>query len=278
MFEWIIRFARRAWDETASWPLPMQRADIAARPYAHSYVKRVAVRPTTLGGVPVRCFIPANPGVTRIVFFHGGSYIYGSTETSHADLCAHLALATSLEVVGVEYRLAPEHPWPAQLEDAIGVCRALPGPLILAGDSAGGHLCVKTALQVVVKALVLVSPWVDLEMANWGSAANDPFETGTRDGLVRHALAVAGSLPASSLALANDPLGALPPTLVSVGELEILRDDMLAFVEKLRAAGAQCTLHVAKDMPHDPVLFVGFHPSADATFDAAACFIRQYAG
>ncbi len=279
MFEWIVRQVRRDWEETASWPLPAQRAVFARKFYPAPHVKRVTVRTGVIDGVPVRHFIPPSPGATRIVFFHGGSYIYGSTETSHAEICAHVAFATSLEVIGVEYRLAPEHPWPAQLDDALKACRAMgDSPLILAGDSAGGHLAVRVSNAIKPRALVLLSPWADLEMPGRSWVENATYEIGTRDVLVRHALGVAGTLPLSSFALVNDPLAGLPPTFVSVGDAEGPRDDALRFVEALRTQRVDCTLHVAQDMPHNPTLFAGFHPSGKAAFDAAVSFIRTHAG
>jgi acetyl esterase/lipase len=280
MFEWMIRTLRRDWDETAAWPLAAQRAEVARRPYPRSFARRVAVRTGDLSGVPVVFFEPpgATPRAARIVFFHGGSYVYGSCATSHAELCAHLAIATSLEVVGVEYRLAPEHPWPAQLEDAIAACRALDGsPIVLAGDSAGGHLAVKVAQATRAVALVLLSPWVDLEMPGRSFVENDPYDFGTRAVLRRHAEAVAGPLPLASLALARGALDALPPTLVSVGGAEIPKDDIVAFADALRAAGVDCTLHVAPEMPHNPAVFEAYHPSGQEAFGVTASFIRRWA-
>lgn len=274
----MIRALRRDWDETASWPLERQRAVTAARPYPHPHLKRITVRDGAAGGVDVRRFVPAKAGATKIVFLHGGSYVYGSTRTSHADLCAHLALATSLEVIGVEYRLAPEHPWPAQLEDALAACRALGTQLILAGDSAGGHLAVNVAHEIVARALVLISPWADLEMPGSSYVDNEPYDFGTRDALIRQARGVAGERPIASLALANDPLGALPPTLVVAGSAEVGRDDILSFAEKLRAQGVECTVHVAEDMPHNPPFFEAYHPSARRAFEAVVSFVRSHAG
>lgn len=276
MFEWTVRWLRADWNETAASPLVFQRAVAASRPYPHPHVKQVTTRTGILGGVPVRHFIPASPGPVTLVYFHGGSYIYGSTHTSHADFCAHLALAASLEVIGVEYRLAPEHPWPAQLEDAVAACSAIAErPLILAGDSAGGHLAVKAAHAVPAIALVLLSPWVDLEMPGRSYFENDAFEYGTRDVLLRHARGVAGKLPLASLSLARDPLRALPPCFVALGDAELPRDDILAFVEKARDAGVECRLHVAADMPHNPALFEAYHPAARAAFDAAVAFVGE---
>jgi acetyl esterase/lipase len=204
--------------------------------------------------------------------------VYGSTVTSHGDFCAHLALATSLEVVGVEYRLAPEHPWPAQLEDARNVCKALEGaPFILAGDSAGGHLAASVASELPSHALVLLSPWVDLEMPGRSFVENDAYDFGTREVLRRHASAVAGALPVASLSLTSKPLDGLPPCFVSVGSLEIPRDDIVAFAETLRAAGVDCTLQVADEMPHVPAIFEAYHPSGRAAFEAIANFIRSHA-
>lgn len=280
LFEWTIAFLRRDWDETADWPLIRQREGTASRPYPAPHLKQVTVRDEVIGGVPVRRFVPKTPGRTQLVFFHGGSYIYGSTRHSHAELCAHLAVSTSLEVIGVEYRLAPEHPWPAQLEDAKAVCEALTAPLVLAGDSAGGHLAVKTAEVLTRKplALALLSPWVDLEMPGASFQSNDDSDFGTREVLVRQAQAVAGSRPLAELALSRVNLGALPPTFVCVGTAEIPRDDILGFVERLRAAKVELTLHVAEDMPHNATLFEAYHPNAKAAFEATAQFIRAFRG
>ncbi len=268
---------RRDWDETAAWPLERQRAAVGARPYPRAHVKRVAVQAEELAGVPVRRFTPAHPAAVKIVYFHGGSYVYGSTATSHADFCAQLALATSAEVVGVEYRLAPEHPWPAQLEDALAVCRALSdSSLVLAGDSAGGHLAATAAEHVTAQAVVLLSPWVDLEMPGRSFADNDRYEIGTRAVLQRHASAVAGLRPVASLSLDAALLRELPPCFVSVGALEGPRDDILDFVQRLRAVGVDCTLHVAEDMPHNPAFFAAYHPSGRAAFDATVAFLMRH--
>ncbi len=266
MFEWMVRFLRRDWDETASWPLERQREAVARKPYPKA--AGVAVHDERLGGVDVRRFVPPAVQPGRVVFFHGGSYVYGSTRHSHAALCAQLAVATSREVVGVEYRLAPEHPWPAQLEDARAVCDALDGELVLAGDSAGGHLAVLTgaALQRRAQALVLLSPWSDLSMPGASFTENADFDFGTRAVLVRHAEAVRAPQKL-------EPFADMPRTFVSVGEAETPRDDILAFTSRLQAANVDLTVHRAKDMPHNALLFASYHPEARAAFDAAVKFI-----
>jgi acetyl esterase/lipase len=277
-FEWMVRFLRRDWDETAEWPLARQREAVAARPYPRPHLRQVTVRDETFAAVSVRRFVPRAPGPACIVFLHGGSYVYGSSRHSHADLCAHLAAATSLEVIGVEYRLAPEHTWPAQLEDVVAVCGALTGPFFLAGDSAGGHLAVRTAQQIArsPQGLVLLSPWVDLEMPGDSFRTNNAFDFGTREVLLRQAHAVAGARPLSELALHPSP--GLPATFVSVGSAETPRDDILSFVERLRAARVETELHMAEDMPHNPTLFAAYHPNGKAAFNAAVGFIRARIG
>lgn len=280
VFEWMVGSLRRDWDETAQWSLEAQREGMATKPYPAPHLSKVKVHDGQLGGVPVRRFTPPHPGALRVVFFHGGSYIYGSTKHSHAELCAHVAWASSLEVIGVEYRLAPEHPWPAQLEDARAVCAAMEGPFVLAGDSAGGHLAVKTAeaRKTGPRGLALLSPWVDFEMPGASFTSNDDSDFGTREVLLRQAHAVAGGLPLSQLALARVALEGLPPTFVSVGSAEIPRDDILGFVEQLRAAKVEVTLDVAEDMPHNATLFAAYHPSAKAAFEALVQWLRGRSG
>lgn len=264
MFEWTIRFLRRDWDETADWPLLQQREAVANKPYPKA--SGVEVRDDRIGGVEVRRFIP--PGVTGapIVFFHGGSYVYGSTKHSHAELCAAFAKATKRELIGVEYRLAPEHAWPAQLEDALAVSREF-AEVILMGDSAGGHLAVKTSEALTKKplALVLLSPWSDLEMPGASFTENAEFDFGTREVLVRHATALGVDVKTLKL----EPHDGMPRTFISVGEAETPRDDILAFAAKV----PNVALHRAKDMPHNPLLFAKYHPGARAAFDAAVMFL-----
>lgn len=278
LFEWSIRMLRRDWDETATWPLPRVRQLTAERPVPQPHLRKVTVTDERVAGVDVRRFTPASPRKTPVVFFHGGSYIYGSTRHSHAELCAHLALASGCEVLGVEYRLAPEHAWPAQLDDAKAVCAALDGPLVLAGDSAGGHLAAFTAVSLEKRpaAVLLLSPWADLEMPGASYSTHDRFDFGTREVLCVHARAVAGATPLADLALARLPLARLPSTFVSVGGAEVPHDDVVAFAARLREAGVDVTLHVAEDMPHNPLLFEGLHPNARAAFDAAVAFVKRW--
>lgn len=287
-FEWVVRYLRYDWDQTSNWPDTKVRAATDARPYPQNMVRKVARRDETLGGVPVRWFEPKEvraPGV--VLFFHGGSYVYGSARTSHADLCARLALATRTRVVGADYRLAPEHVYPAQLDDALAVFDALvasgiaPSDIVIAGDSAGGNLAFYLAARVrdrggpSARAVVLLSPWSDLSMPGRSFVTHDAFDFGTREVLVRQAKAFAGDVPLDDprLSPVHAEAAGLPPSLVVLGEVETPRDDIERLVQKLEAAGNDVTVHRAADMPHNPALFAAYHPSGAGALEAMTRFI-----
>lgn len=283
-FEWIIRFVRRDWEAMSAWPLPEVRAALDRRPYPRGVVKKYATRDEAVGGVPARWFVP--PGADDdvvILYFHGGSYIYGSCRTTHAELCARIALGSRTTVVGLEYRLAPEHPFPAAHEDAKRALEALAGKrVILAGDSAGANLAIvlQTALRdagAPIPPAALISPWTDLTMPGASYVTHDPFEIGTRATLVKHAAAYAHgtALDDPRISPVHADLHGLPPTLVIAGEVEALRDDIALFVDRLRAHGVDATLHVARDMPHNAPLFAAFHPSGEAAVEAITRFMRD---
>ncbi len=283
----MVRYLRLDWDETAEWDLLRLRAEVDARPYPRDVARKVPTRDETIGGVPARWFEPAGaPADGVILFFHGGSYLYGSARHSHAELVASLALSSRRRVVAPDYRLAPEHPFPAQIEDARAVFDALvargtpASRVVLAGDSAGGHLAIELALALrdagaaAPAGLVLISPWSDLRMLGASFRDNDAYDFGTREALVRHRDAFAGDVPL------DDPrispvcahLAGLPPTLVTVGDREIPRDDILALADALEKAGVDTTLHVAEDMPHNAPVWAAVHPSGKAALEASARF------
>lgn len=122
-----------------------QRAvyDRMARAFHRGRPAGVAVADRSLGGVPCRLYTPAAGSAATVVYLHGGGFVVGGLE-SHDDICAELAAATECRVVSADYRLAPEHPHPAAFDDALAATRAVaaafPGPLVMAGDSAGGNL------------------------------------------------------------------------------------------------------------------------------------------
>jgi monoterpene epsilon-lactone hydrolase len=213
-----------------------------------------------------------------VLHLHGGAFVFGSP-TSYRDRTVRLSYRLDAEVFVPDYRLAPEHAFPAALEDAIQAyehVRALRPrvPILVTGDSAGGGLAV--SLLVWLRQLggsmpdgaILLSPWTDLTVA--GPPANGGRRTDrwlTREHLLRWATYYAGEAdpetPLMSPLLAE--LSGLPPILVLVGEDELLRDDAVRLAERARRAGTDARLLVGRRMQHDwPLTMPWLEESRDA--------------
>lgn len=294
------------------WSLQTEAAQVAMRaPMDHSKVRGVAwlrevtrllptrsplraqVRLRDVAMDDVRCLecTPlAEPAPSRTVLhIHGGGYVIGSPEMS-LDAILRIATGAHARVVAVDYRLAPEHPFPAALDDCVAALRALlreadPARVALAGDSAGGALCVATlcalrdAGERLPAAAVLFCPWTD-PLADGGSmVSNEPFDFGDRELLVGWARDYAGdavSDPRVTVLGAN--LEGLPPLLIQAGDAEILRDQIVAFAERAREAGVDVTLQIEPDMFHDWQVQAGIVPAGVPAMDDATRFLRQRVG
>lgn len=227
-------------------------------------------------GVPVERLQPqASPAVT-LLHLHGGGYVMGDPAGSHG-LTTRLAQATPASVVSVGYRLAPEHPFPAAVEDALAVYADLiergtdPARLAVIGESAGGGLAIATLLAArdaglpMPAAGVALSPWVDLSCAGGSYASQhgrDPLLT--RGVLLEMArLYLAGADPGAPLAspLAAE-LSGLPPLLIQAGPEEVLLDDATRLAEAAGAAGVPVTLRIWPDMIHVWQMFGDLLPEA----------------
>lgn len=258
-----------------------------AQPFRHA----VDRRRETIAGVPVERFTPRAGGApeTTVVYLHGGSYIMGSAST-HADLIARLALA-GLSVVAVEYRLAPEHRIVDAVADVCAVFRALvaggldPRAATLAGDSAGGGLAYLVAIALrdagakggpTPAALATIAPWVDLRCLGPSLEENERYDWGTAAVLREQGRLAAGDTPLDdpSISPAFADLRGLPPSLIHVGEAEIVRDPVIAFGEALRAAGNDVEVKRWPDMVHDFHLLAEFHPMALSAIEHLAAFLR----
>lgn len=200
-----------------------------------------------------------------ILYCHGGGYTSGGLGFSKV-LASKLARATGMDTLAFDYRLAPEHPYPAAVEDALtawGHLESLgiaPGDIVLAGDSAGGNLALVLCLKLreagrgLPGALLLMSPWTDMTASGEslrGRAGIDPVLTPEYMYAVREAYA--GGLDPSDCLLS--PLFAdfagFPPALIQVGTHEILYSDAERLAERMLAAGADCRLEVWENMWHD---------------------------
>jgi len=225
----------------------------------------VTVEKTQMAGVPGEWLTPDGVGGKgALLYLHGGGYALGSTR-SHRHMCAAIALALGSPVLLIDYRLAPEHPFPAAVEDAVAVYRALldsgydASGLAIAGDSAGGGLTIATLVAArdaglaMPAAAVCISPWANLE--NVGSSYSEKADIDpmvNHDDLERWTGAYLGGMdrkaPLASPVHAD--LKGLPPVLVQVGEAEVLLSDSELLTQRLKAVGVPATLKVWSDMIH----------------------------
>ncbi|WP_031063923.1 alpha/beta hydrolase [Streptomyces sp. NRRL WC-3742] len=270
--------------------LATQRSEFAAiisRPVPES----VTLRRTVLGGRPTLDLEPADAtGPARLLYFHGGSYALGSPDT-HAGLTGELARRAGLRALSVDYRLAPEQPFPAAVEDGFAAYRDLlesgtdPRKLVLAGDSAGGNLVLVTLLQAreaglpMPAAAVLFSPWTDLTTSG-GSASSkegvDPIFTKAdlHDGADRYLGPADPAQPLASPVFAD--LTGLPPLLVQVGASELLLDDAVRLAGRAGADDVDVTLEIGARLTHVFQLGFATDPAADAALDRAARFLTEH--
>lgn len=225
-----------------------------------------------------------------IVYTHGGGFVTNSA-SSHRKVAAHLAKQAGVLALVIDYRLAPENPFPAQIEDAIKVHQWLrkqgfkPEATAHAGDSAGGNLAISSALKMrelgmpLPAAIIAFSPWLDMESKGStfvSNAQSDVFikrETST----MMAALYVGAASPTHPLA---NPLHAdlkgLPPLYVAVGDAEVLEDDARSIVDKARAAGVDATLELGPGQQHVYPFMAGKSPRADTTLANAGKWVRGH--
>jgi len=234
---WLVRLGLRPF--LAPWnPVAGQRATAALAGLTAKGPAGATYETTQLGDVPARKITPARvrPG-QAVLFLHGGAYVIGGP-ASHAKLAAQIGHAAQAPAWFVDYRLAPEHPFPAALEDALAAYRALlaqnPGRIALAGDSAGAGLVLALAMSIrdaklpAPDALVLLSPWADLTLSGESHrthAARDPMLRSSWLAASAAHYAAGRSLADPLLSPAFGNLAGLPRALVQVGSEEILLSD-----------------------------------------------------
>jgi epsilon-lactone hydrolase len=283
----VHQLGRRCLDPALPWALQRTRLDQLTRnsllPRGTTVVKQV------IGGVPAEVVSArAADSQTTVIHFHGGGYCVGSANTPRS-WAAHLSARTGCRVVLPEYRLAPEHPHPAALQDARAVLKALsgeltPGSVVISGDSAGGGLALALVLSLrdegrkLPAGCVLLSAWLDLGRDR--RAAPD---------LVRQdvilspawldACARAYAAPSAWADPSVSPLHAahagLPPLLIQAGTSELLAPDAGLLAASASAAGVDVTYTRWPRMWHDFALQPGLLAAADSALAQAAWFIGQ---
>lgn len=295
-FEAFARTVQRDGLYVSTLSPPGQRAhrDGQVTPFMHS--RQVDRRPDTMAGVPATWFEPRataesrpGPAGRTICYFHGGAYIFGSA-VSHQELLGRLCLAARAPVLAPEYRLAPEHPFPAAIDDAVAVVRSLidergvaPEHLILAGDSAGGGLTLATLQRLrdagapMPAGAMLLSPWVDLEARGGSMDANEPYDfarVSDVHGWARTYLA-GGDLKDPLVSPVHARFDGFPPLYIEVGDAEMLLDQVCELEARAREGGADVEYHEWRDMIHDGWLFSGLFAECRQAYDRLAAFVDR---
>lgn len=225
----------------------------------------VVCEPADLGHIQAQWFYREDAADSpAILYFHGGAYVTGSLQSSRV-LASELAFETGLKVLSFEYRLAPEFPYPAALEDALDVyghlnsCGFMPRDIVFAGESAGGGLLLSTALALKDRgkplplALVCLSPWTDLTLNGESiekNAKNDPLLTEAYLQSSAALYAAGQDLRKAYLSPVNGDFADFPCVLIHAGSDEILLDDARLLYERLKAFGVDVTLKVWEGMWH----------------------------
>lgn len=270
-------------------PVPLQRALLKSAAPLTRLTRGVRIEAVRAGGVPCERLTPAVAAPQAVILYlHGGGYCIGSP-VSHRPITTALSAAAGITVLAPDYRLAPEHPYPAALDDALAAYRELvagPGSVIVAGDSAGGGLAVALALAARQQGLpapagmVLLSPWVDLACGGASMrsrAARDPMLTA--GGLRRWGRLYAGeNLEHPLCSPLNADLAGLPPALIQVGTEEVLHDDAVRLGQRLAAAGVEAQLEHCEGMWHDFHMHARVLDAADRAVAALAHFARGLSG
>jgi acetyl esterase/lipase len=285
---WLVRLTLRPF--LAPWvPIPLQRLWGRIAALSVQGPAGCTTAPLQMEGVAARKLVPATarPGHV-ILYLHGGAYVIGGP-ASHGKLAAQLGHAARCEVYFVDYRLAPEHPFPAALDDALAAYRWLLAQgldarrVIVAGDSAGAGLALATALALRERklplpgALVLISPWTDLTLggtSHRSHAQRDPMLRASwlADSAQRYAAGRPLTDPLLSPLFAD--LSGLPPMLVQVGSEEILLSDAEGLAQRAGAAGTAVTLRRYDGLWHDFQVHAGLLPEADRALAEIGAFVE----
>ncbi len=247
---------------------------------------------TDAGGVAAEWTRP--PGVSEdvtLLYHHGGGYCAGSPRT-HRALVGHFAREIGARALSVDYRLAPEHPFPAALEDALRAYRWVlaggtsPRQVVVGGDSAGGGLtlalllALRDAGEPLPAAAVLVSPWTDLTGSGESLRSKVDVDPMVRpEGLHRFAGFYAGAAERGGAALSPlfADLTGLPPVLIQVGTAECLLDDSTRLADRLQTAGVDVTLRIYDDMIHVFQILVMIPEAREAAREVGAFCQRHLA-
>jgi monoterpene epsilon-lactone hydrolase len=257
---------RRLSPRSAELDVTRERADVESMAGMFKPMGAIRCDPVEANGVPAEWIVPQGLQPARVILFlHGGSFTAGSI-ASHRTLAGNVAITARSRVLLIDYRLAPEHPFPAAVEDAAAAYEWLlsggsaPGRIVLAGDSAGGNLALALLVHLrdrrrpLPAAAVCLSPNPDLTYSgeSWVFNAKKDILIDERKERQAVDLYLGGVDPRTALVSPYfADLRGLPPLLIQVGSHEVLLSDATHFAEKARQAGVEVTLEVWPGMQHE---------------------------
>jgi acetyl esterase/lipase len=253
----------------------------------------VVMTQETLAGMYCEWLTPteSEPGKV-LLYFHGGAYLMGSCAT-HRKLVSYVARACRVRALMIEYRLAPEHPFPAAVDDAMAAYNALieqgysGADILVAGDSAGGGLTMalllslRDAAQELPAGALLLSPWLDLTSSGESArtrADQDPWFKADDMPYVAAYYCKDEELELPLVSPVFADVAGLPPVYIQVGDDEILLSDSTRITEKLERADCEVTLEVWPKMWHVFQVFVGLMPESRAAIEKTVPFVRERLG
>jgi acetyl esterase/lipase len=253
----------------------------------------VSFSPVDVAGIPGQWILPDGvSGDGVLLYLHGGGYMTCSVN-SYRKMVGHIAKAADLRALAIDYRLAPEHPHPAQVEDAAAAYRWLldnghdPSRIAIAGDSAGGGLTMLTLLRLradgtpLPAAAVLLSPFVDLESSGESMRTRAELDLLITAEGGKHAVSLflpGGDLRDPAVSPLHADLSGLPPIYIQVGDHEVLLDDSTRLCERLQAAGVDVRLDIFPEMQHVFQICAGNVPEADEAIGKVGAWLPSRLG
>ena len=297
MFNFVLRnrhllkgkWRQEEWDVNSSVAAFREQCEQGATRYA-KIPKEVTIRPQIIEGIKSEWLIPESSDQQKVILYaHGGGYVAGSCN-DHRGFVSKFAKNTGVTCLTYEYRLAPEHPFPAALEDSVTVYRWLlssgyqPENILIAGESAGGGLCLALLLALrdreinLPAAAVAISPWTDL------TCSGDSYKTKNKVSLAPLNSWFVFSKYYAGDHEANNPmispvfgdLSGLPPLFINAGVDDELFDDGEKFYLKAKLAGVDTTFRKGIGMVHCYPLLAPLFPEATQAMDEIVGFIRQH--
>jgi len=281
-----------AWN--AETTLDKMRADWDALSSSHPSTLGAKEEKVDAGGAKAVWFDAPGAAKDRVVLYlHGGGYVFGGP-VSHGAMAAQISKSAKSRVLFVDYRLAPEHPFPAAVEDATAAYKWLlaqgykPGRIAISGDSAGGGLCLSTLLSIKQNKLPMpacaapLSPWVDMEALGDSMTTKDAEDPIVKKAMLQNLVSMvvpAGkSLRDPLVAALYGDLSGLPPLQIHVGSRETLLDDARRIADRAKKAGVQVTLHEWEGQIHVFQVFCTRLDEGVQSIEEIGQFVQQHTG